>query len=131
MPILAVNTECGCPLCPLTSNNVNICGVKITVGNGADGHHKVEIPDEFSDGINKELVRCLCSLVVTSVLHERPIKIGGRWCRFRDEFTLVIEKLGKNKYNICFHTKVVGPVLRVHPRYEDAAAPVDDPGAMD
>ena len=130
MPNVAINTQCGCPLCPLTINNVNICGVKVTVENGASGHHGVEIPDEFSDGINKELAMCLCALVATPVLHERPIKIGERWTRFRDEFTLVIEKRGKNKYNLCFHTKVVGPVLRVHQR-EGAAAPVDDPGAMD
>jgi hypothetical protein len=130
MPNFIIDTECGCPLCPLTSNNVNICGVKVTVENEASGNHGVEIPDEFSYGINKELAMCLCALVVTPVLHERPIKIGERWTRFRDEFTIVIEKRGRNKYNLCFHTKVVGPVLRAH-RREGAAAPVDDPGAMD
>ena len=130
MPNFVANTECGCPICPLTSNNVNICGAKVTVGRDADGHHGIQIPEEFNDGINKELAMCLCALVVTAVLHESPIKIGERLSRVRDEFSLLIEKRGKNRYDLCFHTKVVGPVLRPH-RGKDAAAPVDDPGAMD
>jgi len=95
---------CDCPVCVLYYANLQICDLRVilTKKEGDNLHFKMRHDNMFAP--NKDVHNSIMALIYNA--DRTPLKVDHYCLVEKPEYTLKIERLSKNEYKFCFHSKM-------------------------
>ena len=94
---------CDCPLCVLYYANLQICDLRVhLINRKKDLHFKMRYDGMFAP--NEQIKRSIIAIVYDADCGR--LDMEDHFLVEKPEYTLHIERLSRNEYKFCFHSKM-------------------------